>query len=165
MADPKPRVLFDTGTVLQAALNPRGPASRALSVLDQGQVEAILSPRLRSEYEDVLCRPAIRERYPRLTEDMVEAALARFDEWAQLVPNPPRHIEYPRDPDDEPLLNLAIQVGADYLVTRDKDLLDLAADEAFRRRFPFLRIVDPVAFLEELTARERQQPEQDGGFE
>lgn len=33
--------------------------------------------------------------------------------------------EYPRDPQDEPFLNLAIEVEADYLISRDPDLLDL----------------------------------------
>ena len=149
MADPK-RVVFDTGAVLQAALNPTGPASGALLLLDSDMIQAFTSPRVRSEYEDVLKRPAIRAKFPRLTDELIEAALQRFDEKATLVPNPPRHVEYPRDPDDEPLINLAIQVRADYLVSRDKDLLDLAEDTAFRERFPFLIIIDPVAFAQEL---------------
>jgi predicted nucleic acid-binding protein len=62
-----------------------------------------------------------------------------------------------RDVDDEPYLNLAIEVQADYLVSRDNDLLDLVnpttADAvAFQRRFSFsfVKIVDPVAFLKEI---------------
>ena len=33
----------------------------------------------------------------------------------------PQHFTYPRDPKDEPQLNLAIEVKADYIVSRDKD--------------------------------------------
>ena len=33
------------------------------------------------------------------------------------------------------------------LVTRDKDLLDLADDADFRDRYPKLTILDPVAFI------------------
>ena len=40
-----------------------------------------------------------------------------------------------RDPDDEPYLNLAIAVSADYLVTRDNDMLDLMHDAAFAAQF------------------------------
>lgn len=168
MAEPKRRVVFDTGTVLQAALNPRGPASRALSLLDSGQVEAFISPRIRSEYEDVLRRPVIRTKFPHLSDERIEAALTRFDERAEIVPNPPRHVAYPRDPDDEPLLNLAIQVRADYLVSRDRDLLDLAEDTAFRQRFSFLIIIGPVAFAKELdqelnAAEQPQQQAHNGG--
>ena len=58
----------------------------------------------------------------------------------------------PRDPGDEPYIDLAAAVQADYLVTRDNDLLSLATDHTteakqFRQRFPFLRIVSPGEFL------------------
>ena len=145
-----PRAVFDTGVVLQAALNPTGPASRALELLDAGQIQVYASPRLRSEYEEILQRPAIRARFPRLTDARIAAALQRFDERAILIPNPPRRVAYPRDPDDEPVLNLAIHVEAHYIVARDNDLLDLADDAQFGRLFPAIRIVDPVALLQEI---------------
>ncbi len=61
--------------------------------------------------------------------------------------------EYPRDPDDEPYLNLAIEVESDYLISRDADLQDLMkweqeAGREFQRRFRFLKIVTPVEFLQ-----------------
>ena len=61
-----------------------------------------------------------------------------------------------RDPDDEPYLNLAIAVSADYLVTRDNDLLDLMQDSAFRVRFPSLTILDPVTALRLLDSPHAQ---------
>ena len=52
----------------------------------------------------------------------------------------PSVFAYPRDPKDEPYVNLAVAAAADYVVTRDKDLLDLMTghtDEAKAfRRFP-----------------------------
>ncbi len=61
------------------------------------------------------------------------------------------YIQFPRDPNDEPILNLAIQVKADYLVERDRDLLDLGQSAYFRLLFPFIKIVDPLVFVKELT--------------
>jgi putative PIN family toxin of toxin-antitoxin system len=153
---PKPGAVFDTGIILQAAINPLGPAARALDLFDQGRVVLYVSPRLRSEWEDVLMRPSLRAKNPQITDAQVEAALKHLDTNALMVPNPPPYLLYPRDPDDEPVLNLAIHVKAKYIVTRDRDLLDLMAPTrtegvAFRRRFPTLRILDPVAFLRELT--------------
>jgi predicted nucleic acid-binding protein len=60
--------------------------------------------------------------------------------------------EYPRDPNDEPFLNLSIEVEADYLISRDNDLLDLMKWEKedgreFQKRFRFLKIVSPEEFL------------------
>jgi predicted nucleic acid-binding protein len=63
----------------------------------------------------------------------------------------------PRDPDDEPYVNLAVAAGARYLVTRDKDLLDLMEDADFRRRFATLAILDPAAFLLERSGKHRLQ--------
>jgi predicted nucleic acid-binding protein len=51
-----------------------------------------------------------------------------------------------RDPDDEPYLNLAIAAKASFLVSRDNDLLDLMKDDAFRKAYPDLAIVDPPTF-------------------
>ena len=53
---------------------------------------------------------------------------------------------------------LAIAVKAKYVVSRDRDLLDLMGDPAFRNRYPDRLILDPVEFLEEIgsTAKEAQ---------
>ena len=64
----------------------------------------------------------------------------------------PREFALERDPKDEPYLNLACRSGAEFLVTRDDDLLDLVASSdnvglALKQRFPSLRIVEPVRFL------------------
>ena len=64
-------------------------------------------------------------------------------------------MDYPRDPKDEPYIGLAATAKADYLVSRDKDLLSLmtghsAAAKEFRRRTHPLRVLDPVDFLEAL---------------
>jgi len=62
--------------------------------------------------------------------------------------------DFPRDHDDEPYIDLAAAVNADYLVSRDHDLLSLATDHTiqakeFRQRFPRLSVVDPVGFISE----------------
>jgi len=55
-----------------------------------------------------------------------------------------------------PVVNLALEAGASYLVTWDADLLDLMdihrpEGKAFRAKFPDLVILDPVAFLRVLV--------------
>ena len=60
----------------------------------------------------------------------------------------------PRDPNDEPYLNVAIAANATFLVSRDLDLLDLMQDATFRQQFPSLTILDPVAFLQVMANRD-----------
>jgi predicted nucleic acid-binding protein len=47
-------------------------------------------------------------------------------------------------------INLAIAAAADYLASRDKDLLDLMQDLDFTTRFPGIRVLDPVSLLREI---------------
>jgi uncharacterized protein len=70
----------------------------------------------------------------------------------------PALFPFERDPDDEPYLNLAVHAAAQYLVTRDRDLLDLAeprtdAARQLKRTCPGLRVLDPVKLLRELVAK------------
>jgi predicted nucleic acid-binding protein len=57
-----------------------------------------------------------------------------------------------RDPKDEIIIDLAVETEADYIVSRDKDLLDLMINfsveaKEFRQRFRPLKIVQPIEFL------------------
>jgi len=123
-----------------------------------------LSPTVLAEVAEVLHRPELRQKLRRLTPERVDDLLQALVNEALLVPAPPRHIELPRDPKDEPYLDLAIAAGASYLITRDKDLLDLMnldhkEGQEFRQRFPDLRIVNPVDYLNSVSSRlDSEQP-------
>ena len=80
--------------------------------------------------------------------------LQRLDVKSHLVTVIRTYMEFPRDPDDEPILNVAIQEQADYILARDKDLFDLGKSKDFRLLYPYLKIVDPVTFLQELAIRQ-----------
>ena len=68
-----------------------------------------------------------------------------------------------RDPKDEKYINLAVEAEVYYIVSRDKDLLDLMTghtDECkdFRRRFRPLRVIDPAEFLTIVLPKETAEP-------
>ncbi len=102
----------------------------------------------------MLTRPRTLRRFPLLSPESVEAFLCNTESKAVLLTAVPRAEALPRDPKDEPYLNLALAAKANYLVSRDRDLLDLMKDEGFRQRHPDLVILDPVAFLEEIDRQE-----------
>ena len=54
-------------------------------------------------------------------------------------------IKVVRDPDDDMIIGCAIAADADYLVSRDKDLLSLGSHEG-------ISIIAPEAFLQILRA-------------
>ena len=158
----KPGVVFDTGIILQAGLRPTGPAGRLVSLLDQGLFTLYVSEEGLAEYEDVLNRPSVRSKNPHLTGQLAAAIVDRIRRQAALCSAVPNHFQYPRDPNDEHILNLAIETKAQYLVSRDRDLLDLMDEnrpegQAFRQRFPGLSILDPVSFLQVISSREAER--------
>lgn len=57
-----------------------------------------------------------------------------------------------RDPDDDKYLATAVAAGAAFLVSADRDLLDLGGHEA-------VRIVDASAFLSELERADQENPD------
>jgi putative PIN family toxin of toxin-antitoxin system len=149
-------VVFDTMIFLQAVGSGRGPAFAALQRFEAGEFRLFVSRDLLDEVGGVLSRPEIRRKMPRLTEERVAALIERLESKAALIPDVPKRVEYPRDPDDEPVLNLAVEARAKYLVSRDHDLLSLMEEnrpegKAFRNEYPNLTILDPLAFLRKLV--------------
>jgi predicted nucleic acid-binding protein len=87
-----------------------------------------------------------------MTSERIGAFFQRLSFRATLIRRVLHTINYPRDPKDEPYLDLAIAAHANYLVSRDKDLLALATGHSefckqFRQRTHPLRVVNPVIFL------------------
>ena len=153
-----PGVVFDTMILYQATANLAGPAAELLRRLEAGQFILYVSDEILDEARDVLSRPKLRAKNPRVTDQAVRQTFDLLDRMAQLVSNVPSLFSLPRDPDDEAYLNLAIVAYADYLVTWDKDLLDLMQDAGFRAQYPQLTILNPVALLQILPRLPQQQP-------
>ena len=141
-------VVFDCMVYLQAASRSAGPAASLFTkFVEPGHVTLLLSDGILCELRDVLSRPRIRAKNPSITDDSVESFLRRVNQIAQRVDDIPSCYLLPRDPDDEPYLNLALCSGADYLVTWDNDMLDLMRNQEFRVRCPRLTILTPVALI------------------
>lgn len=150
-----PRVVFDCMVFLQGAGRAAGPARACFHLVDQARVELFLSGEIVAEIRDVLARPKTLRKFPLLTPEWVETFLQAAEQKAITISDVPKIETLERDPKDEPYLNLAIAAKAKYLVSRDRDLLDLMADPSFRQRHPELVILGPVDFLNEI---ERQSP-------
>lgn len=109
-----------------------------------------------SEIRDVLTRLEHRAKFPALTPRLVDAFLARCLCTIHWVENVPHTFDVPRDPKDNPYVDLAVAAGAKYLVTWNHRHLGYLMDNDtpegrdFCRRFPLLRVVDPPTFLKEI---------------
>lgn len=150
-----PRVVFDCMIYLQATANDKGVSGKCLRLFDEDSITLFISEQILNEIKAVLNRPFIREKNPRITDVEVDALFKRLERKAIQIVNVPEEFRYLRDPKDEPYINLALIAHAEYLVTLDKDLLDLideskSAAKEFRFKYPFLKILTPMSFLSEI---------------
>ena len=148
----RPGVVVDCMVFVQAAANKKSPAARILDLLDEGKVTLYVSKLILAEARYVLNRSDVRASLRNLTDVAIEALFERLKQNATLIKQVPKRFVYPRDPKDEPYINLAVEMKADYLVSRDNDLLDLMKWEKeegreFQKRFRFLQIVTPETLL------------------
>ena len=152
----KVHVVFDCVVCLQGAARESGPAGACFRLMSEGHITVYASHATLAEIVDVLHRPKVRQRFKTLTPERVGAFLRELRSSVVLVDAVPQVFNFPRDPDDQAYVDLALAAGAKYLLTWDKDLLDLMeenpAGAAFRSDFPNLHIVTPPAFLREIAS-------------
>jgi len=140
--------VFDTVIYLQATLSDKGAAYACWQLVEKGEVRVFITEAILAEIEDVLNRPKLRKKYSVLTDEKIAGVLQSVRAHAVLIENINRIYAFERDPNDEVFINLALVCKAEFLVSRDNDLLDLRKDESFKISFPQLRIVSPAEFLE-----------------
>ena len=110
---------------LQAAARPTGPAAALLELVEIGELELLVSEAGLEEIREVLTRPGLQRKFPSLTISTVRDFLDRIQVCSAYSANVRSFFELDRDPKDAKYVDLAIATKADFLVTRDKDLLDL----------------------------------------
>ena len=105
------------------------------------EADIYLTPDLLKEYRDVPLALEAEGKINHLQFKTLISGIAAVVSRAEIV-NPKRKIIICRDPKDDMLLECCIEAKADFLVTGDADLLNIA-------ELPFnLRIVTPRKFLE-----------------
>ena len=136
---------------LQAAARPSGPAGALLDSVEDGSLRLLLSREILEEVRDVLCRPELTSKFASLKPDLVQQFLDRLMLRSEIIEGIVRKFTYDRDPKDEKYINLAIAGQADYLISRDNDLLDLEGNQTIQKitaGSKTFRVVDPFTMLE-----------------
>lgn len=139
----------------------RGFAVDCLELVETSDIILFVSEEILAEIADVLTHPKLQAKFSLLTDEKVERLLEILKQKAILVKNVPKIFSYPRDPKDEKYINLVVEVKAAYIVSRDKDLLDLMTDftdeaKEFRQRFRPLKVIEPMELLQIIENREQK---------
>jgi putative PIN family toxin of toxin-antitoxin system len=144
---------------LQAAARPTGPAAALLELVEIGAIELFVSDATLEELRDVLTRPSLQRKFPSLTTSAVSDFVERIKLSSFCLANIPSTFPFDRDPKDAKYIDLALTSKADFLVTRDKDILDLRDTDQLEPLFAQLgwkfKIVEPFEMLSYIRFREQ----------
>jgi uncharacterized protein len=157
MSAPLPSAVLDTVVFVQALFSGRGHSAGCLRELRAGHFVLLESGATFEELREVPFRPHFAAKYPFVTREQVERFIAEIRSLAVRIPNPPRAFSLPRDPDDEPFIDLTIAGNAEYIVTWNVRHLtylmnqDTTEGKDFCTRYPNIRIVSPPQFLQEIS--------------
>jgi putative PIN family toxin of toxin-antitoxin system len=127
------RVVLDTNVVVSANVKLDGRQALILGLAFGGRFQLCVSEAMLAEYEEVLRRPRFK-----LDPERVSRAVAEIRRIA-LVVHPQKKLQVTRDPEDNMVLDCAVEAEADYLVTGNT--------RDFPARYRALRVVPPIAFM------------------
>ena len=129
------RVILDTNVLLSRLLLPASKPSRVVRrFLDRAQ--PIVSEETLKELAETLSPPKLDLYVSRPDRQKFFELFARVAEWVPVTTT----IRRCRDPKDDKFLELAIDGNADWIITGDKDLLELSP-------FQSTSILNPAAAL------------------
>ena len=147
------KAVFDANVLVSAFLSrekPGGATNQLLRFAVSEAIDLYLSVEIIDEAAGILLeRPRLRRRY-QYSPDQVGQYRSDLLTLAAIIDDPtPMPGSVPRDPDDDKIIACAAAAGAEYLVTRDLDLLSLG-------RFETITMISPEDFLPLVRASQRR---------
>ncbi len=137
------RAVLDTVVFVRAVINPKGRWGRLLFDLS-GEYTIVLSPDILKEILEVIYRSSLLEKFT------ARGGTPPFEEVLGLlqkaeVAEPNERLAVCRDPADNKFFECALSGAADYIVSEDRDILDV-------RGFQGVRTVTAQEFIQILSA-------------
>ena len=131
------RVVLDTNVFISATLIRGGQEDQIVRAWQRGVFELVLSPPILEEMGRALFYDKLR-KFRWMTVEEVAELLQALAQGSVVVSGRSK-VTASHDPDDDKFLAAAIEAEARFVVTGDRDLLDL-------RRYRNVRIITPARF-------------------
>lgn len=112
--------LLDSNVWVSAFLKPSGPPGQVIDSWQRGDFSVVTSFFQLAEISEVLNRPRLRKKF-RYTSEGGDTFVRLISSRSAIVETSAK-VKICRDPDDDEILEAAINGRAQYLVTRDDDL-------------------------------------------
>lgn len=114
------RAVVDAGVLIAGLISVSGAPAGLLEEMSEGRIDVVVCPMLLAEIRRALSYPRLA-RY--VDADEADAFVSWVARFAITVADPSRIVPVTRDADDEYLFALAIEAGADVVVSGDADVL------------------------------------------
>lgn len=134
------RVVLDTNVLVSSTLIEQGKPFKILKKAESGKIELFISPEIIQELEDVLLQDKIpfeKENVKEFVEKIISISTVVIPKEDFQVIN--------KDPEDNKILECAIEAGTNYIISGDPHLLDL-------KNFKGIKILSPDEFLKALRS-------------
>jgi uncharacterized protein len=119
------KIILDTNVILQHLTSKEISFGKFIQQLtESGEIELYISREILDELKSALQYPKIKQR--------LNGQSSRFLAWYKynsILVEVKTKLTISRDSDDDKFLELAKQIGADYIITGDNDLLELVVFE------------------------------------
>lgn len=132
MAGNPVKVVLDTN-ILISAIGFGGKPRKVLSLVLEDKILCFISPILLAELQEV-----ISKKFPKLVPQLLSIEQAMQEKFISVQPK--KALRVVLDEDDNRVLEAAIAGGCDYIITGDKELLELGI-------FKKIRIITSEQFL------------------
>ena len=132
------RIVIDTNVFISATFW-KGDSFRILKKVENQEISLILSQEIIEEYREVLNYEEIQSKV-KIKELEANFILGELIAISLIVSPIVQHNLVKADPDDNKFIDAGIEGNADYIVSQDKDLLNL-------KEFQSIKIIKPEDFL------------------
>ncbi len=133
------KVVLDTNVAVSAAINPGGTPAQVILGWQRGAYTWVTSDALLDELTRTFSSQQVRRHFT-WHQDEIDDFLFSVSDSAEVVSPQQEITRITTDPDDNRVLEAAVEAEADYIVTGDRDLLDLESHGG-------VKIVTPAEFL------------------
>lgn len=133
------RAVLDTNTLVSAIINTNKSVSQEIYQNSKDKhFLLVISSLILAEVEDVIHRARIM-RFHKYSTQQLQRIIKELTNVSLIVPGK-TEIEVVRDPDDNKIISAALDGHVDYIISRDKDLLDL-------KEYQGIKIITPEKFM------------------
>lgn len=133
------RAVLDTNALVSVVINVTSSvASEIYQSCKEKRFLLIISPSVLSEVDNVLRRKRVMKSHKRSARELQEI-IKEMTDVSSIVPGRIK-IDLVRDLDDNKIISAALEGKADYIVSRDRDLLDL-------KEYQGIKIITPEKFM------------------